>query len=141
MIKIGSFPSKSRYQEIRWKGGSLPLKSSGLERMYFFKLISFNQFNQFPWLQTKLHATHIEDICQKASRKLIWMCCYRSLNNEINWLHEECLRIVYNDKKLNFEELLKRDSSSNPICTQCFQWNGNYKISRTKSQGNFNCSW
>ena len=30
----------------------------------------------------------------------------RLLNNEINKLHEKCLRIVYNDKKSNFEELL-----------------------------------
>ena len=34
-------------QEIRRKGESLPLKSSGWERMYFSELISFNQFNQF----------------------------------------------------------------------------------------------
>ena len=37
------------------------------------------------------------------------MCCNRSLNNKINRLHQRCLRIVYNDKKLNFEDLLERD--------------------------------
>ena len=30
------------------------------------------------------------------------MCCNRSLNTKINRLHERCLRIVYNDKKSNF---------------------------------------
>ena len=38
-----------------------------------------------------------------------WMCCNRSLNTKINWLHERCLRTVYNDKKLNFDELLVKD--------------------------------
>ena len=40
---------------------------------------------------------------------LIWMCCTCSLNNERNRLFERCLRIVYKDKKSNFEELLERD--------------------------------
>ena len=42
---------------------------------------------------------------------LVWMCCNRSLNTKINRLHEQCLRIVYNDKKSNFNELLVKDSS------------------------------
>ena len=81
---------------------------------------------------------HVENICQKASRKLnalarvtnymelpkrrilmnaffkaqfnycpaVWMFYSRSLNKKINQLHESCLRIIYNDKHLNFEELL-----------------------------------
>ena len=66
---------------------------------------------------------HIEDICQKSSRKinaladlhhiwwhqksifwmlflncnfispLIWMCCNRALNHKINWLFQQCLHI------------------------------------------------
>ena len=52
----------------------------------FFK----SQFNSFP---------------------LVWMCCNRSLNTKINRLHERSLRIVYNDKKSNFNELLVKDSS------------------------------
>ena len=39
------------------------------------------------------------------------MCCNRSLNTKINRLHERCLRIVYNDKKSNFNELLVKDGS------------------------------
>ena len=39
------------------------------------------------------------------------MCFNRSLTDKINRLHERCLRIVYNDKESNFEELLERDGS------------------------------
>ena len=41
----------------------------------------------------------------------VWMFHNRSLNNKINRLHERCLRIIYNDKHSNFEELLVKDSS------------------------------
>ena len=34
-----------------------------------------------------------------------------SLNNKLNRLHERCLRIIYNDNRLNFEELLVKDNS------------------------------
>ena len=42
---------------------------------------------------------------------LVWMCHSRALNNKINRLHERCLRLTYNDKQLNFEELLEKDDS------------------------------
>ena len=35
----------------------------------------------------------------------------RGLNNKINRLHERCLRIICNDKRSNFEELLNKDNS------------------------------
>ena len=35
----------------------------------------------------------------------------RSLNNEINRLHELCLLIIYNDKRSSFEELSVKDNS------------------------------
>ena len=35
----------------------------------------------------------------------------RSLNNKINRLHERCFRIIYNDTRSNFEELLNKDNS------------------------------
>ena len=41
----------------------------------------------------------------------IWMFHNRSLNNKINRLHERCLRIIYNDKHSNFEELLNKNNS------------------------------
>ena len=42
---------------------------------------------------------------------VIWMFHPRSLNNEINQLHERCLRIIYNNKRSTFEELLAKDNS------------------------------
>ena len=42
---------------------------------------------------------------------LVWICCNKSLNTKINRLHERCLWIVYNDKKLNFNDLLVKDGS------------------------------
>ena len=41
----------------------------------------------------------------------VWMCCNRSLNTKINRMHEQYHRIVYNDKKPNFNELLVQDGS------------------------------
>ena len=42
---------------------------------------------------------------------LVWMFHSRALNNKINRLHERCLRIVYNDKKSTYENLLVRNIS------------------------------
>ena len=42
---------------------------------------------------------------------LVWMCCNRYLNTKMNRLHEQCLRIIFNDKKSNFNELLVKDGS------------------------------
>ena len=42
---------------------------------------------------------------------LISMCHSRSNNRKINMLHERCLRIIYNDKRLSFTELSQKDSS------------------------------
>ena len=39
------------------------------------------------------------------------MCHSRGLNNRINNLHERALRIVYQDKKSDFETFLKNDKS------------------------------
>ena len=43
--------------------------------------------------------------------QLIWMCHNRANNNKINRLHERCLRLIYNDKKSSFEDLLQKDES------------------------------
>ena len=40
-----------------------------------------------------------------------WMFYNRSLNNEIDRIHERCLRITYNDKHSNFEELFVKYNS------------------------------
>ena len=43
---------------------------------------------------------------------LVLICHSRALNNRINTLHERCLRIVYQNKKSDFETLLKYDKSA-----------------------------
>ena len=42
---------------------------------------------------------------------LVWMFHSRGKNNKINRIHERCLRIIYNDKKSTFYELLEKDGS------------------------------
>ena len=42
---------------------------------------------------------------------LVWMFHSRSLNNKINRTHERALKITYNDKSSNFQELLDKDNS------------------------------
>ena len=42
---------------------------------------------------------------------LVWMFHNRTLNNKINRLHERALRLVYNDYKSTFEQLLDLDNS------------------------------
>ena len=51
---------------------------------------------------------------------LVWMCRNRSLNTKIKWLHERCLRLVYNDKISNFNELLIKDDPV-PIHTKIYK--------------------
>ena len=43
--------------------------------------------------------------------QLVWMCNNRTNNNKINRLHERCLRLIYNDKKSSFKDLLHKDRS------------------------------
>ena len=42
---------------------------------------------------------------------LIWMFHIRQLNNRINKIQEGALRLVYKDKKLTFDDILKLDNS------------------------------
>ena len=42
---------------------------------------------------------------------LVCMCHSRGLNNKINNIHKRALRIVYQDKKLNLQDLLQKDKS------------------------------
>ena len=39
------------------------------------------------------------------------MCHNRTNNNKINRIHERCLRLIYNDKKSSFKDLLQKDGS------------------------------
>ena len=43
--------------------------------------------------------------------QLVWMCHNRTNNNKINRLHERCLRLIYNDKKSSFKDLLEKGRS------------------------------
>ena len=42
---------------------------------------------------------------------VIWMCQSRALNNKINRLHKQCLRIIYNDKGSTFRGLQEKDNA------------------------------
>ena len=42
---------------------------------------------------------------------LVWMYHSRTLNNKIKRLHEECLRMIYNEKHSALHDLLKKDCS------------------------------
>ena len=42
---------------------------------------------------------------------LVWMCHIRGLNNKINNIHKRALRLVYQDKKSNLQDLLQKDNS------------------------------
>ena len=39
------------------------------------------------------------------------MCHNRTNNNKINRLDERCLRLIYNDKKSSFKDILEKDGS------------------------------
>ena len=42
---------------------------------------------------------------------LIWMLHSRKKNNKIKYLPERCLRLIYNDKRSSYENLLEKDNS------------------------------
>ena len=42
---------------------------------------------------------------------LVWMCHSWGLKNKINNMHKRALRIVYQDKKSNLQDLLQKDNS------------------------------
>ena len=50
-------------------------------------------------------------ISQFSHCPLVWMFRSRGKNNKINQIHEKWLRIIYNDKKSTFYELLEKDGS------------------------------
>ena len=40
-----------------------------------------------------------------------WMCHSRALNNKINRLHGQCLRIIYNEQTSTLKELLEKNNA------------------------------
>ena len=47
---------------------------------------------------------------QFACCPLVWMCCDKTSDNCINYLHDRALRTVYNDNVSTFEKLLEKDN-------------------------------
>ena len=66
---------------------------------------SFMRTNE-KWLVKKAFMSSQFSYCP-----LIWMNHSRTLNNMINRIHERSLRVVYNDKKVTFKELLDKDNA------------------------------
>ena len=67
---------------------------------------------------------------------LVWMCHNRTINNKINCLHERCLRIIYNDNKSSFQELLDKDKgvtihirNVRALAVEMFKVSNNYSTS------------
>ena len=53
---------------------------------------------------------------------LAWMCGNRGLNNKIKNIHKRALRIVYQDKKSNLQDLLQKDRSASITWKTCNIW-------------------
>ena len=66
---------------------------------------------------------------------LVWMFHSRSINNKINRLHERVLRIVYNDFKSSFKNLLEKDGTVSihvknlqKLATEMFKISKNFSV-------------
>ena len=73
------------------------------------KLITLSRISQYlspnkKCILFKTFVTSQFDYCP-----LVSMCHSRTLNNRINNIHHRALRIIYQDKKSSFEELLQKD--------------------------------
>ena len=122
----------SNKERVTMKIGETEIKSSNCEKLFGIKIDNNITFNE--------HLNHIIDKAShkinplsgvapymNESQKrilmnlifwsqfsycpLAWMFHSRTLNNKINRLQERCLRIVYNDEKSTYENLLVRDRS------------------------------
>ena len=66
---------------------------------------------------------------------LVWMFHSRSIKNKINRSHERFLRIVYNDFKLSFKNLLEKDGTISihvknlqKLATEMFKISKNFSV-------------
>ena len=75
-------------------------KVSALSRIFIFMALTKRRFLMNSFFTS-----------QFSYGPLIWMCHSRTVNSKINKTHERCLRIVYNDNKSSFKELLETDKS------------------------------
>ena len=69
------------------------------------RLSSFMSTNK-RWLVIKAFISYQFSYCL-----LIWIHHSQTLNNKINRTHEKSIRVVYNDKKVTFKELLDKDKA------------------------------
>ena len=69
------------------------------------RLASYMNFEQRKLILNSFITSHFS-YCS-----LVWMFHSRRLNNKINALHERALRIIYQDYKSSFSELLNKDNS------------------------------
>ena len=42
----------------------------------------------------------------------MWMCQNRAYMNKIHRVHERCRRVIYNNKRSSFEDLLEKNNSA-----------------------------
>ena len=75
-------------------------KVSALSRIFIFMALTKRRFLMNSFFNSQF------SYCP-----LIWMCHSRTVNSKISKTHERCLRIVYNDNKSSFKELLETDKS------------------------------
>ena len=75
------------------------------------KLTALRRYCKFITLEKKrlLFKSFVES--QFSYCPLVWMFHNRSLNNKLNKLHERSLRMVYDDDKSSFQDLLSRDGA------------------------------
>ena len=76
------------------------------------KIACSRQSFEMPYKLRIIMKTFIES--QFNSCPLVWMFHNRTMNNQINRLHERALRVVYNDEKndkLSFKYLLDKDGA------------------------------
>ncbi len=75
------------------------------------KLHGLSRVSNYMDLKQKKIIMHAFMLSQFGYCPLVWMLHGRELNSRINKIHERSLRIVYQDNKSSYENLLKRDNS------------------------------
>ena len=75
------------------------------------KLHALSRVSHFMTFEHRLVSMKSFILSQFGYCPLVWMFHSRKLNNRINRIHERALRIVYQDSKSSFAELLMKDES------------------------------
>ena len=75
-------------------------KKAGLKLNALAKITPYMDLNKKRLLLNAFFMSQF-NYCQ-----LVWMCHNCTKNNKINRFHERCLRLIYNNKKSSFKQLL-----------------------------------